>query len=280
MVPKLLKRMNFTTVVDLAQWSYVFPNILALETLKRKYTFGIFTSCAVTYNLLKTKLKHIPREYGDVYIELIPSFFSFFKLTTMIPNHDWISGTTMDRFVVPHICKFKKYMHVDIDTLIVTEEIFDLEHIDTSPKGIAAIPNTTPLVEHTISFSGAEFLLDLIDENKCTFNAGIVLFDTNKMKQHNFDDFVRDVYERGNNATYINDELILNLYDQQFKILDNKFNVKPYFYDEIKIQPEKIVVMHFSGKDYKPWNRTYFSNFPNLRKYYGLWEYYYYSAFN
>jgi lipopolysaccharide biosynthesis glycosyltransferase len=272
--------MNFTTIVDLTQWSYTFPNILSLETFKRKYTFGIFTACPITYGLLAAKLKQISPSYGDVYVELIPSFFSFFKIGTMIPNHDWISAATMDRFVVPYFCKYEKYLHIDIDTLIVSDKIFDLENSDTSIKGIAATPNTTSLTEHAISFSNAEFLLDLIKDNKYTFNAGIVLFDTAKMKQNNFDKFVRDVYSRGDNVMYINDELILNLYDQQFKILDNKFNIKPYFYEEIKIQPDETVIFHFSGKDYKPWSRTYFSNFSSLRKYYGLWEYYYYSAFN
>lgn len=272
--------MNFTTIVDLVQWSYVFPNIHALETFKQRYTFGIFTPCAVAYNLLQGKLNQMTLKYGDVYIKLIPSFFSYFNLNTMTPNHDWITGVTMDRFVVPHFCEYTKYLHVDVDTLIVSNKVFELAKIDTSSKGIAAVPNSTPLVEHTIAFSGAEFLLDYVKENKYTFNAGIALFDTEKMKQNKFDEFVLEVYERGNNTVYINDELILNLYDQEFKILDGKYNIKPYFQEELKYMPDEIVIMHFSGKDYKPWNRTYFSNFPSIRKYYGLWEYYYYSVFN
>lgn len=272
--------MNLTTVVDFTQWSYIFPNILALETFKRKYTYGIFTACGVTYNLLTSKLKRIPVEYGRVYVKLIPSFFSFFDLASLTPNHDWITGTTMDRFVVPHFCEFEKYIHIDVDTLIVSDQIFDLQTFETSLKGIAAVPNITPLVEHVISFSDAIFLLDLVKINKYTFNAGVLLIDCKKLKEHNFDNFIKEVYERGENATYINDEIILNLYDQQFKILDNKFNIKPHFQEDIRLQPDEIVIMHFSGKDFKPWNRTHFSNLPSIRKYYGLWEYYYYSAFS
>lgn len=272
--------MNFTTVVDLAQWRYILPNIVALETYKRKYTFGIFTACGVTYNLLRSKLKYMSIVHGSVYVELIPSFFSFFDLTTMIPNHDWISGTTMDRFVVPHFCKYTRYVHIDVDTLIVSEDIFDLEDIEVSAKGIAAIPSETLLVDHVISFSGAEFLLDLVEKNKFTFNAGIIAIDTEKLKREKFDEFVRNVYSRGDNTSYINDELILNLYDQNFKVLDNKFNIKIYFFEQFDLTPSEITIVHFSGKSFKPWNRTQPSSIPTLRKFYGLWEYYYYSIFN
>lgn len=275
-----INNMHFTTVVDFTQWSYIFPNILALETFKRKYTYGIYTACGVTHNLLTTKLKHMSVEYGHVYVSLIPSFFSFFNLDSLTPNHDWITGTTMDRFVVPHFCEHEKYLHIDIDTLIVSDQIFDLEKASTSSRGIAAVPNITPLVEHVVSFSETSFLLDLVKTNKYTFNAGVLLIDCKKTKAHNLDDFVKDVYERGENATYINDEVILNLYDQQFKILDNKYNIKPYFQEDMNLEPEEIVVMHFSGKGFKPWDKTHISKLPGIRKYYGLWEYYYYSAFS
>lgn len=270
--------MNLTTVVDLAQWSYVFPNILSLETFKRKYTFGIFTACVVTGNLIRERLRHIPLKYGNIYVEVIPSFFSFFKLTTMKPNHDWITATTMDRFVVPHFCKFDKYIHIDVDTLIMSEDIFNLFEEETSEKGIAAIPSETLLIEHVIAFSGAEFLLDLVKENRNTFNAGVMLLDAKKLKQHKLDKFATDIYERGDNTVYINDELILNLYDPDFKTLDNKYNIKIYFYEDYKIQPDQITIAHFSGKQYKPWERTHFSNIAKIRKCYGLWEYYYYCS--
>lgn len=272
--------MNFTTVVDFAQWSYIFPNILSLETFKRKYTYGIFTPCAVTYNLLVDKLNNMSIRYGDVYVKLIPDFFTFFKLTSLTPNHDWITGTTMDRFVVPHFCEYKRYIHIDVDTLIVSPKIFDLENIETSIKGIAAVPNTTSLIEHVVSFSNASFLLDIVESNKYTFNAGILILDTNKMKKHNFDGFVAEVYERGENATYINDEVILNLYDQNFKILENKFNIKPYFQEDMKLHPSEVTIVHFSGKEFKPWKRTDLVTLSSMKKYYGLWEYYYYSAFS
>lgn len=272
--------MNFTTVVDFAQWSYVFPNILSLETFKRNYTYGIYTSCGVTHNLLTTKLKHTAIEYGRIYVKLIPSFFSFFDLDSLTPNHDWITGTTMDRFVVPHFCEYEKYLHIDIDTLIVSDQIFDLEYASTSEKGIAAVPNITPLVEHVVSFSEAAFLLDLVKANKYTFNAGILLLDCKKIKEHNLDGFVKDIYERGDNTTYVNDEVILNLFDQQFKVLDNRYNIRPYFQEDINLQPEEITIVHFSGKGFKPWDKTHISKLPCIRKYYGLWEYYYYSAFS
>ena len=272
--------MNLTTVVDFAQWSYLFPNILSLETFKRKYTFGIFTSCSVTHSLLTAKLKKMSVKYGHIYVKLIPSFFSYFNLTSMTPNHDWISGATMDRFVVPHFCEYEKYIHIDVDTLIVSAQVFDLQTSETSIKGIAAIPNITPLVEHVVSFSDVSFLLDLVKENKCTFNAGVLVIDCKKLKEHNFDEFVKEVYARGENAVYINDEVILNLYDQQFNVLEGKYNIKPYFQENLKMAPEETVIMHFSGKGFKPWDRTYYSNMPSIRKYYGLWEYFYYTAFN
>lgn len=272
--------MNFTAVVDLAQWSYIFPNIAALETFKQKYTFGIFTACGATYNITNAKLKTLSLKYGTVYVKLIPGFFRHFNLTDMTPNHDWISSTTMDRFVVPYYCEHTKYLHIDTDTIIVSEDIFNLEKEETSERGIAAVPSPTSLVEHVLSFSGADFLLDQVKENKFTFNAGILLLDTEKLKKHNFKKFVSEMYERGENTLYINDELILNLYDPDFKILDEKYNIKVYLYEEMAQAPSEATVIHFSGKTFKPWQRTHFSNIPGLRKYYGLWEYYYYDMFD
>jgi lipopolysaccharide biosynthesis glycosyltransferase len=272
--------MNFTTVVDIGQWNYVFPNILVLESYKQKYTYGIFTGCGTTYNLLKAKIKALDFKYGKVYTKLIPGFFNYFNLTTMTPNHDWITGTTMDRFVVPDFCEYTRYVHLDADTLIVSKDIFKLNEIEVSDRGLAAVPSPTTLVEHVLAFSAADFLLDQVKENKYTFNAGIMVFDTDKLKKHKFKDFIRDMYARGENTAYINDELILNLYDPGFKILDDKYNVKVYLYEELKLSPEEVTVVHFSGKTYKPWSRTYFSNISKLRKYYGLWEYHYYSIFD
>jgi hypothetical protein len=96
---------------------------------------------------------------------------------------------------------------------------------------------------------------------------------------HDFKSFVSGVYARGDNASYINDELILNLYDPDFSLLPEKYNIKVYLYEEMTLQPSETTIIHFSGKFYKPWQRTHFSNISKLRKFYGLWEYYYYNIF-
>ena len=95
------------------------------------------------------------------------------------------------------------------------------------------------------------------------------LIDCDKLKANNYVDFIKNVYERSEGA-YVNDEVILNLYDQSYNLLPLQYNCMTHKSYEIK----NPYIVHFSGKEYKPWVEYVYKKGIYL-KHYKLWEYYY-----
>ena len=261
--------MTFATITDINQWRYILPNILVLESFKRPYNYYIFGNNRFVSLQLYKAIKSLDIVYGSVQVDNIPSFFTTFDIAPSNTNHSWITPTTMDRFVLPIHTDLKKFLWLDCDTLITSEEIFNLESVETSDKGIAAVPTDTNLDDHIVYFSKADFLLDLAKENSSTFNAGVCLIDCDKLKANNYVEFIKEVYKRSQ-STYVNDEIILNLYDQSYNLLPLEYNCMTHKSYEVK----NPYVVHFSGKEYKPWLEYAYKRGIYL-KYYKLWEYYY-----
>jgi len=261
--------MKFVTITDSNQWRFLLPNLLVLESFKRPYDYYIFGNNNYVTQLLITAINSLDIKHGTIHLEKIPSFFSTFNLKPTSTNHSWITPTTMDRFVIPLYTKIDKFLWLDCDTLITSEEIFNLEHTETSEKGIAASVTDTLLEDHIIYFSKADFLIDLAKENSSTFNAGVCLMDCNKLRSNNYVEFIKEVYDRSQGG-YVNDELILNLYDQSFSVISPRYNCMTHK----PIETKDPIIVHFSGQDYKPWVRHVYTKGYYL-KYYKLWEYFY-----
>lgn len=260
--------MTLVTITDLNQWQFVFPNILALENMKRKYEFYIFGKNRHTTDLINFNLSNAKIKYGNIKVDVLPSFFSVFDIQETETNHSWITATTLDRFVIPVATNIGKFIWVDTDTLIISEDIFKIFKEDTSEKGIAAVACDTLLHDHIIHFSRAAFLLDIAKGNSSTFNAGVTLIDPEKFRKNKYEDLIKEVFERSGGA-YVNDEVILNLYDQEYRLLTPRFNCITHK----AFLPRDPIVVHFSGQEYKPWVEHNYKG-PYL-KYYKLWEYYY-----
>lgn len=265
--------MNIVSVTDKHQYRFVFPNILSLEKLKCSVDYYIFTSCSYTHLCLLEALNKITTKYVKVHCKIISSFFEYFDFKSLTGNHPWITTATLDRLILPYISNLDKFIYLDTDTLIVNNNIFDYYEY-TSPKGISAVPNSTDIFTHIIEFSNAEYLLPLAKTNFTTFNAGIMIVDCKKNKDNNLENFIREVYNFCDNDQYINDELILNLFDPNYYKLPLNLNAKPYE----SLEYDNPSIVHFSGKEYKPWNSAVKCT-NNLKRYYGLWNYYYYTVF-
>jgi lipopolysaccharide biosynthesis glycosyltransferase len=272
--------MTLVTTVDKNQWKYIFPNINVLESYKIKYKYVIFTSCSFTFVRLKSYVSKLALRYGEVFVENIPNFFSCLGINNVLtPNHSWITSCTMDRLVLPYVTELEKFIYIDVDTLIVSPDVVELWNYPVSERGIAAVPNDVDIVKHLIAFSDNSFLLDVAETAFCTFNAGICVMDAVKLRKGKLIEFTQELYERAGNNIYINDEVILNLYDPNYCLVAEKYNVKAYHVQENGFEPIDEQIIHFSGDGFKPWNCTREINIPILKKYYGLWAYYYYSLF-
>jgi lipopolysaccharide biosynthesis glycosyltransferase len=261
--------MTFVSISDYNQWKFILPNILVLEQFQKSYDYYIFGDNRYTVQQVRSLVDKLNIVYGKIHTSTIPSFFKVFDIPPTDTNHCWITPTTMDRFVIPIYTDIKKFVWLDCDTLITNVNIFDLENFETSAKGIAAVPTDVLLHDHIVYFSKASMLLDLAKLNSSTFNAGVCLIDCEKLNSNNYYDFIKDIFERSEGA-YINDEVILNLYDQDY-------NELPIHYNCMTHKPIEVInpsVVHFSGKDYKPWvNYVYKQGY--YLKHYKLWEYYY-----
>lgn len=260
--------MVLATITDGNQWQFVFPNILSLETFRKKYTYYLFGRDQHTVDLIKYTLDSIKIKYGTIIVDRLPTFHQVFDVPVQETNHSWITNTTLDRFVIPFMTDLEKIIWLDTDTLVISPEIFDIYKTDTSEKGISAAACDTLLHDHIIQFSRASFLLDIAIHNTSTFNAGVVLLDCQKLRDHNLDLFIKEVYERSN-GVYVNDEIIFNLYDQNYNALTPRFNCMTHKL----FLPKDPIVVHFSGKDFKPWMEHIYKSGSYL-KYYKLWEYY------
>lgn len=267
--------MNFVSVTDVNQYKYVFPSILSLDSFNRPFKYFICTSCIYTFNLLKDVYKHLKLKNGEVIILNIPSFFEYFNINSLSGNHEWISNTTLDRLVLPYVTDIEKVVYLDTDAFPVSDSIFDI-NFKVSDKGIGAVPNIPKIVDHVINFSDAEFLLSFAKTNFTTFNAGILFLDLELLRKNKLAEFVKELYSIGDNRIYINDELILNLYDPNYETYPLSYNVTPF----IKHNFSEINIVHFSGKNYKPWLSPIVCENAKVIPYYHLWQYYYTSFFS
>ena len=272
--------MKFVTITDDNQWRYSLINIFALYTLKLKYTFYIYTTTQYAKECILdtlSKFSYLFNFFGQVHVNVIPSFQETFNIEVANTNHKWISIATLDRLVIPTLVQHKndRLLWLDTDTLIIDSDITKLySETITSDRGIAAVSTDTLLYNHILNFSNAPNLLSLANANKSTFNAGVCVYDIDKFNIQEYTLFINNIFER-NNGEYINDELILNLYDQKYQAISSKYNCQPHN----KYIPTQQHIIHFTGSDYKPWNKNIYSSGTYI-KYYKLWEYYFACLFS
>jgi lipopolysaccharide biosynthesis glycosyltransferase len=273
--------MKFVTITDDNQWRYSLVNIFALYALKLKYTFYIYTTTQYAKECILDTLSKFPQLFnffGQVHVNVIPSFQETFNIEVANTNHEWISIATLDRLVVPTLEQHKndRLVWLDVDTLIFNSDIANLftSNTKTSNKGIAAVPTETLLHKHILNFSNTPNLLSLTNANRSTFNAGVCVYDIDKFNIQEYTQLIQDIFER-NNGEYTNDEIILNLYDQEYQSIPGRYNCQPY----IKYTPLQQSIIHFTGAEYKPWNKNIYTSGVYL-KYYKLWEYYFACLFS
>ena len=263
--------MNFVTITDNNQWRYSLINLYALYQLKLKFNYYIFTTTEYAKEcIINTLESHsILYNYGKIYVDVIPNFTQIFNINVTETNHNWISIATLDRLVLPLYINLEKFVWLDTDTLIVNSDIVNLYNFATSDKGIAAVATETLLHQHILNFSSSPNLLSLAEKNTSTFNAGVCVFDLQKFNISQYNQFVADIFDRSN-GEYVNDELILNLYDQNYAVVSAKYNCATYN----KFIPYSQSIIHFSGADWKPWNKHKYEK-GMYYKYYKQWEYYF-----
>lgn len=184
------------------------------------------------------------------------------------------SSSTFFRYIIPSIKpKLKKALYLDCD-IVVKSSLAELFSTDLGDNYIAGVEDCHPACT-TAKLNPLFCLKDPY------LNAGVLLFNCQKMREDNIEQKCFDLTQKLNTKTYLGaDQDVLNILCAHKKlVLPPKFNLLSAFFEDyiiseytneaIENAKSSPVIIHYSGKA-KPWLLT---DFP-LRT--NHWEYFRY----
>ena len=208
---------------------------------------------------LKDKFKNFSIEFLNIDTKEHFKNFSLPKNLTL---------STYSRLLIPKLKpELKKVIYIDSDT-IVLNDIKDLYSEDLENYTIGAIWNASRKTYNT----DTKIPLELSDDYKY-FNAGVLLIDVQKWIKQNVTQHLFEIQKKYENKIPHADETLLNKYfDNNYKILDLKYNFLDWDFHRSKI-PEKIYIRHFVAEDLKPWKISPEKNCPFYKHHNEYWQY-------
>lgn len=178
------------------------------------------------------------------------------------PNLRHYSVNTFLRFFIPEIFKnAQKIIYLDVD-IIVKKDIKDLYNIDLDGYPLAAV------LEDFYEYNAKYLKTNIYPEysgGTNYFNAGVLIMDVQKFIQNNYNNMLIDKTIEYMDKLSTADQDVFNIvFENNFKILDYKFNFMPDYYNELrKLYPDRsdliknnAYILHYTW--YKPWksNKT------------------------
>lgn len=188
------------------------------------------------------KLKEQFKNFSVEYLSVDLSKFDGFK------SADYISLDTYSRFYIPLLKpELEKAIYMDVD-MIALGDIQELYDIELGEYALGAVPEQFGLNVKTVM----KQKINCGEEHKY-FNAGLLLMDLKKWRDNNIlESLLKIEKEYKEQLTYA-DQCILNkCFDNNYKQLDNKFNVMIQYMQEHNHIANNIVIRHFEGRA-KPW---------------------------
>jgi len=195
---------------------------------------------------LSTKYKNFKIEFLSVDLKDLFKNFPLFHM-----EH---SLNVFSRYLIPKLKpSLKKVLYMDVD-IIIRDDISKLFNIDLGKYHLGAVPEYTNVLDSHIKDD-----LKLSSKHKY-FNAGILLIDNSFFVKNNLlDKLVEMTLDI---KPDLQDQDIFNIYfENNYKILDYKYNVSGYMYRYNQIKESKNVssaikepfIIHFTT--IKPWIR-------------------------
>lgn len=213
--------------------------------------------------------------------ELRPFDLFFYDMTkfdwSIFPNNrDYITLATFYRLAIVEVLPscLDKALYLDGD-IIVEQDLKELWDVDIQNNVVAA-------VEDEESYTNSKRL----GLSGNYFNAGVLLLDLGKLRKENlFKASVAYLKENYRKVIYQDQDILNGLFDGKCKFLPLKWNVntcmfckrqvKHYYTDaEVEIYRRKPGIIHFTGKNGKPW--CLFNSHPFAYEY---WNYLKYTDF-
>lgn len=214
------------------------------------------------------KLKNI-KSFNIEFITVDTSQFKSF-----LPPSYINSLSTFYRYIIPGVKpELKKVLYLDCD-IVVKSSLAELFSTDLGDNYIAGVEDCHPACTTTK-------LKPLFHLRDPYLNAGVLLFNCQKMREDNIEQKCFELTHELNTKTYLGaDQDVLNILCAHKKlVLDPKFNLLSAFFENyiiseynneaIENAKSSPVIIHYSGKA-KPWLQI---NFP-LRA--NHWEYFRY----
>ena len=257
---------NYANITDVAI-------ISILENTKSKLNLFLINN-AISEESCK-KIKNTVSKYKNAKLEFIDIDIN--KTFANFKTWQHVSITTFARLLIPWIKEdVDKAIWVDGDVLFM-DDIEKLYSQNLEEYSIGAAKAVE--IDNMGDFKKELFRLIDLNENHVYFNAGVLLIDCEKLRSDkNLPDGFFKIEEKYPNHLCADQDILNKYFENDYKILDQKFNVtfcKENVFKDKKEYDEtisNIVIRHFVGPE-KPNNSLNSMSTDHLPSYYRWWQY-------
>ncbi len=244
-------------------------SIIANTSTNNCYDICILENGISTDN--KAKIKKL--EAKNISIRFISVAVFINKIKTKFPVHHHFSIATYYRFFIPEIFKeYDKVLYLDCDMLIL-DDVAKLLNTNLEDKYIAAVRDVEMYRacynDYYYMSNWTKYLKNTLKINNTSgyFQAGVMLFDINKLNAFNFRtkciDFLSKI-----NPTYVDQCIMNHVLQEHIKYLDYEWNVLWHLPFCVKIEQQLPIsvyrkykksitnpkIIHYAG-EIKPWKK-------------------------
>lgn len=196
----------------------------------------------------KQNICKLKKVFNNFSIEFLETNLDKYFLNFNIPQY--LNLATYSRLLISILKpELEKVLYFDTDTVIMAD-IKELFETDMEVYSIAAAWDSTRKFYN----NDTKEVMELSDDYKY-FNAGVLIIDIKKWIKDDVVSKLFEIYEKYNNKIPHADESLLNKYfDNNYKILDIKWNYLDY--DSVNSPEVKPAIRHFATP-FKPWNSNF-----------------------
>lgn len=274
-------------IVFISDDNYVMPTCVAIYSLiknlriRNEYVYNIYV---LTYGINSDNIKKI-ESYSTEYVSVSVKTVDVKKYENRMKKINQRTHVTPTALLKFELCNIfpdiSKILYLDSD-IVINNDISDLFDIDISKKLMAG------------SFEYWKYLISLYDSTKRQnvdfyFNSGVMLLNLDLFREKNLPEMLWktkiDNYNGENNKSGLMDQDVFNdVCGKSCIHLDIKYNCNCKFikkvdidsvnsiyqtsYKDVKELKDAAVIIHYVGKEDKPWK---YSNAPLQ----DIWLYYY-----
>ena len=255
---------NKIEVVFTLDKNYLKPLSVAIASILKnadKTSFLIFnivhTGIDIKYQLILEKLKKLNAncEFNFINFSNYADENDLKKYLDIRDDYHYITPSTYFRFYLPQILSDKKkVLHLDID-VIVLEDLWNLYNTNIEDyyagvinDGFMEYALNEKLVIEASNQTFEDYLLKYLGkESTKYFNAGVILYNLDKIRQDNITDKLWEFVKTKSPLKYQDQDVLNAVLENNVLYVEDKWDTFPNFYTTEK------GIIHYVGEN-KPWN--------------------------